>query len=245
MGGLYSGPFLTLFEFQPPPWQVRGASPVPRILLVEREGGQNPSFAPSLRHRRIDVVVEHGFLGAIDKIDRHQPDLIVLDAASMKTSGVRMARQLIAAGDGVPLIRITAAESSSLYSQVNEFVLIHPFTPRKLVNLASRLLPPEPKDEIRVGHVCADTKNGAVRCHGKCNLLTPKTMEMFLFLQKNRGRLVTRERLMKHVWGTDYTGDMRTIDVHASWLRNAIELDPTSPQYLKTIRGVGYRLDIE
>jgi DNA-binding response OmpR family regulator len=50
---------------------------------------------------------------------------------------------------------------------------------------------------------------------------------------------------MKHVWGTDYTGDMRTIDVHVSWLRNAIELDPEAPQFLKTIRGVGYRLDIE
>lgn len=218
---------------------------MPRILLVEREGGHNPSFAPSLRRRRIDVVVEYGFLSAIDSIDRHQPDLIVLDAASMKTSGVRMAGQLAEAGDGVPLIRIISAKPRSRQIRVNEFILIHPFTPRKLVNLASRLMPPDPKHEIRVGHVCADTKGGVVRCHGKCTLLSPKTMAMFLFLQKNRGRLVTRERLMKHVWGTDYTGDMRTIDVHASWLRSAIELDPDSPEYLKTIRGVGYLLDVE
>lgn len=218
---------------------------MPGILLIEREGGHNPSFASSLRRRRIDVVVEYGFLSAIDNIDRHEPDLIVLDAASMKTSGVRMAGQLLKAGNGVPLIRIVSAESRSRQDQVNEFVLIHPFTPRKLVNLARRLLPPEPKYEIRVGPVCADTKGGVVRCHGKCTLLSPKTMALFLFLQKNRGIMVTRERLMKHVWGTDYTGDMRTIDVHASWLRSAIELDPDSPEYLKTIRGVGYRLDVE
>lgn len=218
---------------------------MPRVLLVEREGDHNPSFAPSLRRCRIDVVVEYGLLSAIDNIDRHEPDLIVLDTASMKSRGVRMAGQLIEAGDGIPLIRITASESRSRHDQANEFILIHPFTPRKLVNLVSRLLPPEPKNEIRVGHVCVDTKGRTVRCHGKCTLLTPKTIAMFLFLQKNKGRLVTRKRLMKHIWGTDYIGDMRTIDVHASWLRNAIELDPGTPQYLKTIHGVGYRLDVE
>ena len=118
---------------------------MPGILLIEREGGHNPSFALSLRRRRIDVVVEYSFLSAIDNIYRHQPDLIVLDAASIRTSGVRMAGQLLKAGNGVPLIRIISAESRSRQNQVNEFILIHPFTPRKLVNLASRLLPPEPK----------------------------------------------------------------------------------------------------
>jgi DNA-binding response OmpR family regulator len=218
---------------------------VPRILLVEREGGRNPSFAPSLRRRHIDVVIEFGFRSAIENIENHHPDLIVLDAASMRTSGKRMAGRLIEACDGIPLIRITTAEPGSQQRRANEFILTHPFVPRKLVNLASRLLPSGPEHEIHLGHISSDTKSRVLRCHGRCTLLTPKTMALFLFLQKNRGRLVTRARLMKHVWGTDYTGDMRTIDVHVSWLRNAIELDPEAPQFLKTIRGVGYRLDIE
>jgi len=242
---LYSLLFLVSLEYWPLPLQVRGASPVPSILLVERESGHNFSFAPLLRRRYVDVIVEHGLLNAIDSIYHHEPDLIVLNAASMKTSGVRMARHLIEAVNYAPLIRIITSEHSPRHSQANEFILAQPFTPRKLVNLVSRLLPPEPKDEICIGSIRIDTKRRTVRCHGKCTLLTPKTSALFLFLLKYRGRFVTRERLMKHIWVTDYTGDMRTIDVHASWLRNALELDPSSPQYLKTIRGVGYRLDVE
>lgn len=218
---------------------------MPMILLVQQEGSRNPSFAPSLRRHRLGVVVEHSLRGAINNINRHDPDLIVLDAASMKTSGVRMASQLLDAGDGAPLIRITSAEPSSNRRPANEFVLIHPFSLRKLVNLVNRLLPPDPKHEIRAGHISVDTNSGVIRCHGKCTLLSPMTMALFLFLHRHKGRLVPRGKLMKHVWGTDYTGDMRTIDVHINWLRNAIEPDPASPQYLKTVRGVGYRLDIE
>lgn len=218
---------------------------MPTILLVERESARDPSLASSLQRSSVAIVVENDYRSAIANMATHDPDLIILDAASMRTSGVRMARQLIRAGDGVPLIRVAPPDSSSTNSPQNEFLLIRPFSLRRLKILAGRLLPPGPEDELQVGPICVDLESRTVRAHGRCTLLTPKAMELLLYLQKNSGRLVTRKRLMKYVWGTDYTGDTRTIDVHVSWLRKAIEQDPGSPQYLKTLRGVGFRLEFD
>lgn len=216
---------------------------MPTILFVERDSGHSPSLVSALRHRPVAVVVENDFRSAIANMATHEPDLIVLDAASMRTSGVRIARCLIQARNGVPLIRIAPTETSYTNSHENEFLLIQPFSLRRLVTLSTRLLPPVTEHELHIGPVSIDTKSRTVRSRGRCTLLTPKTMALLLYLHKNGGRLVTRERLMKHVWGTDYIGDTRTIDVHVSWLRKAIEEDPKSPQYLKTIRGVGLRLE--
>lgn len=218
---------------------------MPTVLLIERESGHNSSFASSLRRSSVSVLVENDFRKAISNMPAHEPDLIVLDSASMRTSGVRMARRLIQAIDGVPLIRVAPAGTSSTNSHEGEFLLIQPVSLRRLVTLTHRLLPPEPEDELRVGSICIDPKSRVVRAHGRCTLLTPKAMALLLYLRNNEGRLVSRKKLMKRVWGTDYTGDTRTIDVHVSWLRKALEQDPESPQYLMTVRGVGFRLELD
>ncbi len=80
--------------------------------------------------------------------------------------------------------------------------------------------------------------------NGKKTRLTPKLVTLLKLLIKRQGQLVRREELMRQVWQTDYIGDMRTVDVHISWLRKAIEPDPSLPCYIKTIRGMGYRLDL-
>jgi DNA-binding response OmpR family regulator len=83
-----------------------------------------------------------------------------------------------------------------------------------------------------------------VRSLGKSTKLTPRLVTLLQMLMEHHGEVVERETLFKKVWETNYTGDTRTLDVHISWLRRAIELDPEKPKFLKTIRGVGYRLDV-
>jgi DNA-binding response OmpR family regulator len=83
-----------------------------------------------------------------------------------------------------------------------------------------------------------------VRCMGKQSKLTPRLVGLLKILMEHRGEVIEREKLFSQVWETEYTVDTRTLDVHISWLREAIEVDPRRPRFLKTIRGVGYRLDV-
>jgi DNA-binding response OmpR family regulator len=84
-----------------------------------------------------------------------------------------------------------------------------------------------------------------VRCQEKESQLTPRLTRLLKVLMQHPAEVVERENLFRQVWNTEYTGDTRTLDVHVSWLRQAIEIDPHKPQFLKTIRGVGYRLDTQ
>jgi DNA-binding response OmpR family regulator len=83
-----------------------------------------------------------------------------------------------------------------------------------------------------------------VKCLSKSSKITPRLIALLRILLDHHGEVVEREALFKRVWDTNYTGDTRTLDVHISWLRRAIEIDPENPRFLKTIRGVGYRLDV-
>jgi len=95
-----------------------------------------------------------------------------------------------------------------------------------------------------VGPIRLDLEKRRVRCMGKSTKLTPRLVTLLQLLMEKHGEVVEREPLFKKAWETNYTGDTRTLDVHISWLRQAIELDPDNPKLLKTIRGVGYRLDV-
>jgi DNA-binding response OmpR family regulator len=115
---------------------------------------------------------------------------------------------------------------------------------QKLSNRIKPLLPGDGNNVIQVGSIHLDIERRRVRCLGKNAKLTPRLVALLEILMEHHGEVVEREQLFKKVWETDYTGDTRTLDVHISWLRRAIELDPLKPKFLKTIRGVGYRLDV-
>ncbi|MDO9348682.1 MAG: winged helix-turn-helix domain-containing protein, partial [Anaerolineales bacterium] len=100
------------------------------------------------------------------------------------------------------------------------------------------------KNNIHAGLIRLDMENRTVRCFGKQTRLTPRLMRLLKILLDHRGELVERKALFSQVWETDYTEDMRTLDVHISWLRRAIAADSDNPKLLKTVRGVGYRLDV-
>jgi len=125
-----------------------------------------------------------------------------------------------------------------------DVILYLPFTVQKLSNRIKPLLPSDGQNVIQAGPIYLDPDKRRVRCLGKSNKLTPRLVTLLKILMDHPGEVVERENLFKKVWETDYTGDTRTLDVHISWLRRAIELDPLKPKFLKTIRGVGYRLDV-
>jgi DNA-binding response OmpR family regulator len=94
------------------------------------------------------------------------------------------------------------------------------------------------------GAIRLDLEQRRVRCHGRESRLTPRLTKILKILMLNAGKVVEREVLFREAWETEYVEDTRTLDVHINWLRKAIEADPKHPQYLKTLRGVGYRLDV-
>lgn len=218
--------------------------PSSNILLIESDRASAPSFAPALEKKGYDVTIRHDVSKAIKNIDEDDPDLVVLDAASMRTPGTRLCRRIRQRMDGMPIILVSPEGTQPQPGSGASLMLIHPFTPRKLLNRVARMVPGDKKDLIEVGPIKLNTKQRKVKAFGRDSRLTPKQAKLLEVFMKNPGRLLTRKSLIQQVWNTDYTGDTRTLDVHISWLRQAIEEDSRRPKLIRTIRGMGYRLDL-
>lgn len=214
------------------------------VLLIESGRASAPSYASALEKKGYSVSIKHGVESAVEAARQRPPDVVILDAASMQTSGTRMCRATRAKLDGVPIILVAPTGSVADPGNGANVTLTQPFTVRKLLNRVARLLPGDERFALLVGPIQLNLAQRKLRCLGRETRLTPKGAKLLEILMQNPGRLMTRKVLIRQVWQTDYTGDTRTLDVHMSWLRSAIEPDPKRPKYLKTIRGMGYRLDI-
>ena len=142
------------------------------------------------------------------------------------------------------IILITAEDDPIPEDSEANIVLALPFTIRKLLN---RITPFEPigGDELlEKGPIQLDLERLQVRCDGRETRLTPRMARLLSILIKRSGEVIERNELFREVWETDFTDDTRTLDVHISWLRQSLEENPRKPKYLKTLRGVGYRLDV-
>lgn len=213
------------------------------ILIVEGKRIDTPSFAAALQKKGFDVHLAPNGSAAVAKLDRVNPTLVVVNAPSLRTNGKRICASLRAKNPKYPIILITDEDLSDARNPVDA-VLQLPFTVQKLVNRIRTLLPTDGKNIVHVGPIRLDTDRRRVRCLGRSVKLTPRLVALLHALMDEHGKTVEREALFRKVWETNYTGDMRTLDTHVSWLRRAIELDPLKPKFLKTARGVGYRLEI-
>lgn len=214
------------------------------ILLVEKTGAQRTSFAEALQKRYAVMTVASG-KQALALAKSKSCHLVILDAISMRTPGERIARQLKDGIGSIPLIHLHPENKANAVSPADA-LLFQPFTSRKLVNLIERLLSAKRGSDpvISAGPFTIISERRVLVANGQEMSLTPKLallVEMFL---AHPGETLDRKRLMEQVWHTDYLGDTRTLDVHIRWIRRLIESNPGDPQYLKTVRGVGYRLDI-
>ena len=213
------------------------------ILIIEGRHSEIPSFATDLQKKGFDIETARSGSEAISRLDKVPADLVVINAASLRSSGVRICQSLHDKNDKLPLILIVA-QNKTVAKDLADVVLNLPFTVQKLANRIKPLLPGDGENVLQTGPIRLDAERRRVRCLGKNAKLTPRLVMLLKILMERHGEVVEREQLFKEVWETDYTGDTRTLDVHVSWLRRAIELDPLKPKFLKTIRGVGYRLDV-
>lgn len=214
------------------------------LLWIEGRWGSDPSFIPSLTKKGFEVDVVNNGKSAIDYLDNEQPAVVVIDAASMRTNGKRICMSIREISNGLPIMLISAPDKIDRSNNFVNSTLVLPFTSRKLVNRLIPLLPHAAGDLLEKGPLRINPERNQVICFGRKTTLTPRLMRLLELLLENEGEVMRRDVLFKTVWKTDYIGDTRTLDVHISWLRDAIEKDPKKPQLLTTIRGTGYRLDI-
>lgn len=213
------------------------------LLVIEGRHAEIPSFAGDLQKKGFDVVSFQNGSQAVSKLKQINPTLVVINAASLRSTGLRICLSVRKKDTKLPIILILEKDKP-VDKDLADSVLALPFTVQKLVNRVKALLPGDGNNVVSTGPIRLDVENRRVKSLGKSTKLTPRLITLLQILMDKHGEVVEREALFKKVWETNYTGDTRTLDVHISWLRQAIELDPDNPKFLKTIRGVGYRLDV-
>ena len=214
------------------------------LLVIEGKHADHPAFVPALRKKGFIVESVHNGSQALARLTGGlSPNVVVVNAASLRASGKRICQSLREKAPGLPILLILDSDRE-VEKMDADIILSLPFTAQKLVNRIRHLLPGDGKSKIHAGPVRLDVEKRIVRCLGKQTRLTPRLMRLLKTLIEHPGDVLERKALFSQVWETDYTDDTRTLDVHISWLRRAIEMDPKAPRLLKTVRGVGYRLDV-
>ena len=221
------------------------------ILVVDDE--------PVLRETLVDALETEGFrvLAAADGREAlatfraERPDLILLDLMLPELSGIEVCR-IIRAESGVPIVMLTAKDSEldkvvGLELGADDYVT-KPFSVRELSARIRALFrrsdhqAADPHPIVGLGRVHVDLAGHRLLRDGQPVAVKPKAFELLAFLLRNAGQVFTRDVLLERVWGYEYGGETRTVDVHVHWLRSEIEIDPGHPEIIQTVRGVGYVL---
>ncbi len=222
------------------------------ILVVDDEKTLRETLAEGLETEGYAVVQAADGREAVDAFRRHRPDLILLDLMLPEISGTEVCR-IIRAESGVPILMLTAKSAEvdkvvGLELGADDYVT-KPFSFRELLARIHALLrrseqqtqAPEP-EVIDLGPVRVDLDGRRLLRGPEVLPIKPKAFDLLAFLLRNAGHVFTRDQLLEQVWGYDYAGETRTVDVHVHWLRAQIEEDPANPVLLETVRGVGYVL---
>ncbi|HEY7666588.1 MAG TPA: response regulator transcription factor [Actinomycetota bacterium] len=222
-----------------------------RILIVEDEESLADSVRYNLEREGYLVTVATDGRAALERFRRERPALVILDLMLPEVSGLDVCRTLRAESD-VPIIMVTAKDSEAdkvtgLELGADDYVT-KPFSVRELVSRVrahlrrSRMQAVDEADEVLIGGpVRMDVQRHEVRIAGEEVAFPPKEFELLEALLRRKGRLLTREFLIEEVWGADYFGDTKTLDVHVKRIRRKIEPDPHHPAHLVTVRGLGYK----
>lgn len=223
-----------------------------RILLVEDSPAISEPLSFLLRRDGYDVEVIADGSDALDAHARFQPDLILLDLMLPGTPGIEICRR-IRQVDAVPIIMLTARDSETdivvgLEAGADDYVT-KPYSSGELMARIHAALrrqqqrPPEHASTLSASGVTVDLDSHEVTVDGQPVYLPLKEFELLSFLVLNAGRVLTRGRLLDHIWGSDYYGDTKTLDVHVKRVRTKIEPDPRHPRRIVTVRGLGYKFE--
>ncbi|MBM3704584.1 MAG: response regulator transcription factor [Actinobacteria bacterium] len=220
-----------------------------RILVVEDEDSFSDALAFLLTKEGFEVEVADNGVKALELFDRSGADLILLDLMLPGLSGTEVCRQ-IRTKSAVPIIMLTAKESEvdkvvGLELGADDYVT-KPYSSRELIARIRAVLRRNSEPEgivgtLTEGPVRMDVERHVVLVNNLPISLPLKEFELLEFLMRNSGRVLTRNQLIDRVWGSDYVGDTKTLDVHIKRLRSKIEKDPANPEYILTVRGLGYK----
>jgi two-component system response regulator RegX3 len=231
---------------------------VTRILLVEDEESYREPLAYLLGREGYDVATAATGPEALTSFDEGGADLVLLDLMLPGLPGTEVCRQLRATSD-VPIIMLTAKDGEidkvvGLELGADDYVT-KPYSSRELLariravlrrgDSAGRGAEDEDGDVLALGPVEMDVDRHVVRVHGELVAFPLKEFELLELLLRNPGRVLTRGQLIDRIWGSDYVGDTKTLDVHVKRIRSKIEDDPAAPKLLTTVRGLGYKLSAE
>lgn len=215
------------------------------ILLIEGKRADKPTFGFGLARKGFQVDTVANGNGALQYLIANTPHLVLVNAASMRTSGKRICQSIRKQYPNIPVVLVVEAGGEVFDTADADVVLTLPFTLQKLLNRLRPYIPTEDNDTLQVGPFKLDVEQRRLRINDRQVSLTPRLVVLLKALMEHPGEVINREDLFRTVWETAYIGDTRTLDVHVSWLRQAIEEDARHPVYIKTVRGVGYRLDID
>jgi two-component system response regulator RegX3 len=225
---------------------------VTRVLVVEDEESFSDALSYMLRREGFDAVVADSGPQALAEFDRAGADIVLLDLMLPGLPGTEVCRAL-RARSSVPIIMLTAKDSEidkvvGLELGADDYVT-KPYSARELVARIRAVLrrqgdsEPAAEGVLEAGPVRMDVERHTVSVAGEPVALPLKEFDLLEFLLRNAGRVLTRAQLIDRVWGADYVGDTKTLDVHVKRLRAKLEPDPATPKYLQTVRGLGYKLE--
>ena len=229
-----------------------------KILIVEDELTLQETLAYNLKHQGYEVVTASDGPSAIAQTKATHPDLILLDIMLPGMDGFEVCR-ILRKEFTTPILMLTARDDEidrvvGLEVGADDY-LTKPFSMRELIARVKAMLrrlhmieetnasPAGEKRPLVFDNLLIDAKRREVKFNGSILTLSPKEFELLAFLAANQGRMLTRKYILETVWGWEYIGDSRTVDVHIRWLREKIELDPTKPKRIITVRGAGYRFE--
>lgn len=223
-----------------------------RVLVVEDETSYSEALSYVLRKEGFDVAIAETGPDALTEFDRGGADIILLDLMLPGLSGTEVCRQ-IRQTSSVPIIMVSAKDTEvdkvvGLELGADDYVT-KPYSPRELVARIRAVLRRGVADDIddsgalEAGRVRMDVDRHLVTIDGAEVRFPLKEFELLEYFLRNPGRVLTRGQLIDRVWGADYVGDTKTLDVHVKRLRAKIEADPAHPMVLTTVRGLGYKFD--
>ncbi len=220
------------------------------ILIVDDEVDIANSIQYVLKQEGFSILLAHDGLQAMQVIENQHPDLVILDVMMPGIDGYEVCRRVRATDKKTPILMLTARTSEvdtvvGLELGANDYIA-KPVRLRELVARVKAHLREAPTEkpinrEIKTGDLSIDLDSRIVKIKGEAIELTFKEFELLATMARQPNRVFTRDQLFSQVWGSSFLGESRTVDVHIRYLREKLEVDPSHPKHILTVRGVGYR----
>ena len=227
-----------------------------KVLVVDDEQSIVTLLKYNIEQAGYQVIVAYDGVQELEKVNEEKPDLVVLDVMLPEMDGIEVCKTIRSDKNQVPILMLTAKDDEfdrvlGLELGADDY-MTKPFSPREVVARVKAILRRvsqiessqlDEDEDIILGSIRIRPDYFEVYRNDELLELTPKEFELLLYLIERQGRVITREHMLNSVWNYEFAGDSRIVDVHISHLRDKLEENPKQPQFIKTVRGLGYKLE--